>query len=412
MMRRPVFVLLLLIPSLSVTDSTAQTAGEQQPAPPIIESPAPIPEVPEQELLPQEDQTQEPQDAVAAVGELRRVVRTSPQNADERLRLAQALHRLGDLEAAIEECRVAIKLRPDDAKAHLQLGVMLMAKQDWRASSSVLKEAIRLDPGLSHAHYSHGIVQYSLGNVKAAIQSYREALELQPYFPDARYRLAVLLKLSGQDREAAQLMEEAAIGGVPQARLFLGNAYKNGQGVEKNLMLAIFWWVKAAELGQQAATDALSKLRRQALSSDNEQRRFELQRAFEAYRAKLWDDFPDYDRTGDNESVGVLLRKDNRADSAVPVLLQECYALGELAQSALATLYEACWDQYLPPFDKRILACFETTATDGFSPAKKILARIYAKGLGLEADPKKAKAVLKGLSKQDMKSTLDQLGIS
>ena len=34
-------------------------------------------------------------------------------------------------------------------------------------------------------------------------------------------------------------MEDAAIGGVPQAQYFMGNAYRNGQGVEKNLALAL-----------------------------------------------------------------------------------------------------------------------------------------------------------------------------
>jgi hypothetical protein len=37
------------------------------------------------------------------------------------------------------------------------------------------------------------------------------------------------------------------------------------------------------------------------------------------------------------------------------------------------------------------------------------LARIYAKGIGMTSDMPKAKAQLKGLPKQDMKSALDEL---
>ncbi|HEX6726874.1 MAG TPA: hypothetical protein VF078_05935, partial [Nitrospira sp.] len=66
-------------------------------------------------------------------------------------------------------------------------------------------------------------------------------------------------------------------------------------------------------------------------------------------------------------------------------------------------------DQYLKPFDKRILSCFESTSADGFAPAKKLLARIYAKGIGLDADLPKAKALLKGLPKQETQSLLDEL---
>ena len=349
-------------------------------------------------------------DAVTMLGELRRAVRLLPDDPDYRLKLADALLRVGDVDAAIEECRAAIQLQPDDGNAHLQLGLMLMAKQEWRAAASALKEAIRLEPDRPQAHYNLGSVHYSLGDVKAAIQSYRKAIGLQPYFPDARYRLALLLKVIGQEREAMQRMEEAAMAGVPQARLFLGNAYKTGQGVEKNLGSAIFWWMQAAELGQQTALDSLSKLKRQTLASrSTTQRRAELLQGFQAYRNALWNDFPAISRPTEQQSLGKILVEQNRGDDAVSILLKECLTLSEEAHTELAMLYETGWDQYLKPFDKKILSCFESTSADGFVSAKKILARIYAKGLGLDADISKAKALLKGLPKQETQSLLDEL---
>ncbi|UVT21577.1 MAG: tetratricopeptide repeat protein [Nitrospira sp.] len=351
-------------------------------------------------------------DAVTALEALRRTVRLLPDVPDYRLKLAEALLRIGDLDAAIEECHSAIMLQQDDGNAHLQLGLLLTAKQDWRAAASALKEAIRLEPASPHAHYSLGGVHYSLGNITAAVQSYRRALELRPHFLDAHYRLALLLKVTGQTREAAQHLETAAVGGVPQARLFLGNAYKNGQGVEKNLELAIFWWMQAADLGQQAAADALSKARRQALSSEStKQRRMEWQKALRGYRNVLWNEFPDISRPTEQQSLGKILLEQSRAEDAIPVLLKECFALSEEAQAQLATLYETGWDQYLKPFDKNILTCFEFTSSDGFIPAKKALTRIYAKGLGLDADVAKAKATLKGIPKQEAQSLLDELGV-
>ncbi|HEY5932109.1 MAG TPA: tetratricopeptide repeat protein [Nitrospira sp.] len=349
-------------------------------------------------------------DAVTMLGELRRAVRLLPDDPDYRLKLAEALLHVGDLDAAIEECRAAVKLQPDDGNAHLQLGLMLMAKQEWRAAASALKEAIRLEPDRPQAHYNLGSVHYSLGDVKAAIQSYRKAIGLQPYFPDAHYRLALLLKVIGQEREAIQRMEEAAMAGVSQARLFLGNAYKTGQGVEKNLGSAIFWWMQAAELGQQTALDSLSKLKRQTLApGSTTQRRAELLQGFQAYRNALWNDFPAISRPTEQQSLGKILVEQNRGDDAVSVLLKECSALSEEAHAELAMLYETGWDQYLKPFDKKILSCFESTSADGFVSAKKILARIYAKGLGLDADLPKAKALLKGLPKQETQSLLDEL---
>jgi TPR repeat protein len=202
------------------------------------------------------------------------------------------------------------------------------------------------------------------------------------------------------------------LSGVPQAQFFLGNAYRTGQGVEKNGAAAIYWWTKAVEFGHQPAATALSQLRRQALSTTQpEKKRREALEAFHAYRAKLWGEFPDLARTGDNDTVGMTLLKQNRADNAVSVLLQECYALSDVVQEELARLYETGWEQHLPPFDRNILTCFETTANEGFVPAKKILARIYGKGLGIPTDLQKAKAQLKGLPKHEIKMLLDELSL-
>ena len=394
----------------SVYSSFAQTPDEQAAPPVIIESPPPTPPV--DEPLPPEFIKPEQEDIVVLLGQLRENVRGAPRSADDRLKLAEGLYRIGDLDATIDECRIAIGLKPDHARAHLQLGRALMAKQDWRSSLTELKEATRLNPALAQAHYNLGTVYYTTGNLKAAIESYRQALALQPSFPDARYRLALVLKLGHRDQESAQFMEEAALSGVPQAQYFLGNAYRTGQGVEKSGAAAVYWWTKAVEFGHQPAATSLSHLRRQALSATQpEKKQREALEAFHAYREKLWDDFPDLTRTDDNETVGTTLLKHNRADHAVSVLLQESYALSDVAQTELARLYEFGWEPHLAPFDKNLLTCFETTAGEGFVRAKKILARIYGKGIGTTPDMQKAKAQLKGLPKQDIKSVLDELSV-
>ncbi len=385
----------------------AQAPDDPAPRAPL-ESPPPPPEAISSEPVTPHQSPQS--DAATRLGEARGAVRLHPDRPAARLILAEALYRIGDLDGAIEECRAAMKLDPNDATTHLKLGIVLAAKQNWRAAASVLSEAIRLNPGLTDAHYSLGSVHYSLGDRKAAMQSYRQVLALQPIFPDARYRLALLLKLAGQEQEAAQHMEEAAVGGVPQAQFFLGNAYKSGQGIGKDLAQAIFWWTKAVDYGYQPAADSLSKLRRQALSVEQSARKSkETFDAFQRYRDKLWEEFHEYGQMEEREALGSKLLKDHRMDRAVPVLLKEGYALSEPAQAELARLYERGWNS-LPPYDKKILACFETTAAEGFLPARRFLARIYGKGLGLPRDRSKAKALLRGLPKQEMNALLDEIG--
>jgi len=400
-----------IITGLPVQSPFAQ-APENEPAQ-ALESPPPFSETPPAptdgnqppELFPQE-QT----DQVTVLGELRTAALLSPNNADVRLKLAQGLYRIGDLDSALDECRVAIKLDSRNATAYLQLGVTLMAKHDEQAASIALMDAIMFDPQLTLAHYSLGSVQYSLGNLPAAIQSYRKALDLRPDFHDARYRLALVLKLADQDREATLLMEDAANSGIPQAQYSIGNAYRHGQGVEKNMALAIRWWTKAMEFGQQRAAESLSQLRRQALSPDQpEQRRMDAMTAFRQYRRELWGDYPDAGRHNSNDSVGIAMLKIGQASNGITALFAEAFALGEDAHDELARLYETGIDTSLAQFDKRILACFATTAADGFIPAKKALARIYGKGLGVAQDLQKAEMVLKGLPKEEMNAVLDEI---
>jgi TPR repeat protein len=401
-----------LINRLPIDSVFAQTLEDVPP--PVVESPPPSegsPSIaPQEKHQSSEHVSYEQVDDVMLLSDLRRAVLVSPDSQDARIALAQELYHIGDLDAAIDECRVATTLNPNNTKAHVQLGIILMAKQDGRAATMALKEAIRLDPELALAHYSLGGAQYSLGHLTAAIQSYRRTLELQPDFPDARYRLALVLKLATRHREAAQLMEDAATDGVPQAQYFVGNAYRNGQGVEKNLARAIYWWTKAVEFGQQRAAESLSQLRRQALSLEqSDRRRKDAYEGFQQYRDALWADYPNVNRTNLDEPLGVALLKGNQAPNGVSTLFAEAFALSEPAHDELARLYETGFDTRFAQFDPRILTCFTTTAADGFIPAKKALARIYGKGIGVTRDLQKAKAMLKGLSKHDSKAILAEI---
>ena len=408
----PLFSFLAL---LSACLSSAQISENVPPSAVELAQPAP-------EIVPAQEHTRAPlvlsmpeeahEDAIREISTLRNAVRLTPDRTDLRLKLADRLSRIGDLDTALDECRAAIALNPNDAKAQAQLGMLLMARQDWKSAAASLQDAVRLDPELTQAHYNLGSVHYALGNVTAAMQSYREALTSQPNFPDARYRLALLLKLTNHEREAAQFMEEAAIGGMPHAQHLLGNAYKQGRGVEMNLAHAIAWWAKAASLGYQPAAEALSKLRRYAFAVNQpEERRQEITDAFRRYRHQLWGEYPYLTRHDPDESLGITLRHSDHAPDGLTVLLTEAYALSAPAQAELARLYENGDELGLAQHDRRILVCFDTTATEGFPPAKKALARIYAKGLGVESDRTKARIALKGLPKQDTQALIDELGL-
>lgn len=403
MQPRLVFVTLVLTSRLAALPSALAQIG---PAPdPPSTAPAPLDDL-------TVEQSPARLDLTTQLAEQRRALQAAPDDVSAHLRTAEGLYRTGDLDAALDECRMALSLNPGSTDAHLQLGVLLMAKQDWRQAAAALQEALRLDPTLTQAHYNLGSVHYAQGRLKAAVHAYEQALSLQPDFPDARYRLALVLKVENRHRDAIPHLEAAAAGGIPQAQFFLGNAYRHGHGVSSDLAQAVAWWVRADRSGYQPATDALSKLRRQALATaGSTARQTEAQAAFRAFRGTLWEPFPDMVRQTDTDSLGAALLQQGRLEDALAILLWETATLSEPAQQTLAQLYETGWHDSLAPFDTRILQCLNRTAADGFLPSSITLARIHALGLGVPPDREKATAALKGLPKHEQRVRLDELGL-
>ncbi|MGQ0812671.1 MAG: tetratricopeptide repeat protein [Nitrospiraceae bacterium] len=344
-----------------------------------------------------------------AILQLRAALKIKPDFTDARVQLVQALYQIGDVEAALEEAQALVQVQPDVSQAHLTLATVFMAKQDWRGALAELHEALRLDDSLVQAHYNLGMVHYTMGNRQAAIQSYGEALRLKPDFPDAHYHLGLVLKLTNRAADATEELRAAAESGMAKAQYFLGNAYRSGQGIEKNLPLAISWWVRAAEQGMTQASDALAQLRQTSASrgARAQKETHAAVQAFADYQNLLWQEFPDFPRAGDEASLGVALLKAGQPQQAIPVLIREAYTLNEAAQTYLEKLYEDGAEGQ-PPYDARILRYFHTTAAEGLPRSRLMLAQIYAKGLGVSPDPVKAKALLKGFSKGATKRTHEE----
>src|SRR5262249_610247 len=114
MNHRLVFATLLLafiITELHAHSSFAQTPDTEMPPvseslPPSFEPPdVSTTPVPTDGRRPPESVPQEQTDAVVALGELRNAVHAVPNNPDARLKLAQGLYRIGDLDTALDECR-------------------------------------------------------------------------------------------------------------------------------------------------------------------------------------------------------------------------------------------------------------------------------------------------------------------
>jgi tetratricopeptide (TPR) repeat protein len=350
-------------------------------------------------------------DLLGARTELREALRLRPDLVQARFSLGTAQYLSGDVDGAIEAYRTVIRLQPDLDHAHLHLGIALMVKHDWPGAQSALEKAVSLKPDSVTAHYNLGLVRYRLGDRRGAIEAYREALRLRPDHADAHYHLGLSLKLGGQDAEATQEFLIAARGGVPEAQYFAGAAYASGLGVERDLPAAIAWWFLAADQEVPQAREALAQLRRMTLTtgkrSAGEAR--VVQDAFASFRRSLWQQVSDLKARAPDESVGVALLRAGRWKEAVPVLLHEASALSEEAQAQLELLYERGLEDRLPPHDSRILEYFKTAAGEGLPYPRVVLARIYARGLGVPADSNKALGLLKGNPREDARALLKEL---
>ena len=57
-----------------------------------------------------------------------------------------------------------------------------------------------------------------------------------------------------------ETLKNAAEQGDAEALYQLGNCYQNGEGVEQDIEKAIEWWLKAADLGHEKASELIQKL--------------------------------------------------------------------------------------------------------------------------------------------------------
>jgi len=307
-------------------------------------------------------------DMVTASALLREALRLQPDLAEARASLGLALYAMGDLDAAVDELRGLLRVRPDLAEARLTLAVALVARQEWPAARAELESALAARPDLVQASYTLGVVRYAQGDLTGAIDAYRHVLAREPRAQDARYNLALVLKLARRDAEATPEFLTAAQAGIPRAQFFTGAAYATGAGVERDLVAAITWWMRAAELGVAQADEALAQLRQAASGRSRRPpaERQAIEQAFTEYRARLWQYYPGLAREGD-EPLGAALLRQGRAGEAVAVLIREAAALSEPAQRLLETLYDQGVDGQLPAHDARILAYLKSAAAEGRS---------------------------------------------
>jgi tetratricopeptide (TPR) repeat protein len=113
------------------------------------------------------------------------------------------LTELGDHGPAVEEFRRALQRDPDSVAARIRLADALMQVRDLDASQKEYSALARDLPELALAQYGLGRIASLRGDSKAAVEAYRRAVELVPQFGPAHYALALAYRDLGLGDRAA-----------------------------------------------------------------------------------------------------------------------------------------------------------------------------------------------------------------
>jgi tetratricopeptide (TPR) repeat protein len=165
---------------------------------------------------------------------------------------------------ALRALREALALDPDYLPARLRLADALFRLGDLQASRAEHAALQRQYPDLALALYGGGRIAWVLGEHDAAIKQYRRATQVSPPFGSAHYALALALRATGLMSEAdahfAAYRRWGARKPVPHDPIL--DDVRALNGTARELL------VKAARLGKAGLLDASIELHLRALAID------------------------------------------------------------------------------------------------------------------------------------------------
>jgi tetratricopeptide (TPR) repeat protein len=129
---------------------------------------------------------------------LRQAFEASPDDAQVRRQLAEALWQRGATTEAMSHMAAAMKLEPVNAKLATRAGEMSLAVGDRSAALAHAEHAIRLEPQLSAAWALRGRIFRQLNQTDRALADLQRALEFAPGSSDVLMDLALMYRERGQ----------------------------------------------------------------------------------------------------------------------------------------------------------------------------------------------------------------------
>ncbi len=211
-------------------------------------------------------------DLALAEDTLKKAIAGNPGDPNIRVDLAQLLVRSGEKQRALQTLQDAVAESPENLAAQEQLFVVYAARGDVKSARATAAAVKSARPDLPLGDYLTGLVYRAEGNTAAAIGSFEAALKLKPNGAEPLTALVEALIKSGRTEEAlarlATIGKEQPNNSIPHnirgEVLLAGQRYAEAQvAFDESITLSPSWWVpyrgKAkAQLGAGQAAAAES----------------------------------------------------------------------------------------------------------------------------------------------------------
>jgi tetratricopeptide (TPR) repeat protein len=134
----------------------------------------------------------------------RKVLRTTPGDAETLYLLGTICSQSGKLNEAVTHLQKALEIKPDYPEALNNMGLTLTNLRKHKEAVNYYTKALDLKPDYADAYNNFGNVLEILGMGNEAESFLRKALELDPELADAHYNLGLVLRGKDRFEEAAQ----------------------------------------------------------------------------------------------------------------------------------------------------------------------------------------------------------------
>jgi len=270
----------------------------------------------------------------AAAAEYLEVIAAHPRNAAAQNNYANLLLDAGAADAALQAIERYLKIAPRDAAAHYNRGNILRGRGDARGAITAYRKAVRADPRFAPAQNNLGVLLHETGKADEAAVHYLRAIEIDPVHREALLNLAKI-DVNARRHDAA----------TKRLRRFLA---LEPDHVDARTMLAI-QYLALRRLGsartefERLVAQVPDNARLRVNLANILQEMHQLEPAIEQFQQALRLDPSLY---GAHYNLGITLRKNDRADEALPHLLQAQAAEGEShhVAHALANAYRDLGD--------------------------------------------------------------------